>query len=132
MTIKIDQALVKSFDDGGFGLTTAYENDGFTPTKGTAFAALRVFMNEIKGFTLSDLDSVTGVFQIALNYPAGNGAIAAKTMENTIFAAYPVGKTLTYSGQSLEITGKHRWQARPENGWFRLLLRLNFVAYVPR
>ncbi len=132
MSLKLDQALVKSFIDGAFGLPIAHENTGYAPTAGTAFAELRVFMNSERAYTLASKNDITGLFQVALNYPDDGGAIEAKTMAESIIDAYPIGLNLTYSGQSLEITERQRASAAPVNGWYRLVLRFNFVAYLPR
>ena len=127
-----DQALVQSFIDGAFGLPIAYENEDYAPVAGTAHAELMIFKNEQRGFTLSDLDDETGLLQIKLKYPTGAGALDAKTMEAAIFAAYPIGAVLTYGAQSLEVRGKHRLSAGEDGGWYALVLRINFVAYLPR
>ena len=130
--MKLDQALVQSVIDGSFGLPLAYENEDYTPTAGTAYAALTVSENEKRGFTLNDTDSITGYLQINLKYPLGATAITAKSKAADIFAAYPIGKVLTYSGQSLEITGTHRVSAAPVDGWYEIALRINFEAYLAR
>lgn len=132
MSTKLDQALVQSFIDGAFGLPVAHENDGYTPVAGTAYAELTVTSNEEKGFTLNDLNDITGYLQVALNYPTGAGAIAAKTTRDAIVEAYPIGTVLTYSLQSLEITGIQQPNPAPRDGWYRRLIRINFVAYLPR
>lgn len=132
MTLAIDQALVQSFIDGAFGLPIAHENAGYIPTAGVAFSELRVFLNPERPFTLAGKNSITGLLQVVLSYPTGNGAIAAKTMAETISDTYPIGRKITYGGQSLEITEKQRASAAIVNGWYRLALRFNFVAYTPR
>lgn len=132
MSILIDQALVQSFIDGDFGLPVAHENDGYNPTAGTAFAALSIVKNDERALTLNDLDDVTGFLQINLRYPSGAGAIPAKTMEQSIFDLYPIGRTITRTNQDLEITGRTRVSARVDDGWYLLVLRINFVAILPR
>jgi len=132
MSLSVDQALVQSFIDGAFGLPIAHENDSYTPTAGTPFAELRVLKNPTRLMTLADSDKTTGFLQIALNYPAGDGAIAAKTKEQEISAAYPIGRAVTYAGQDVLIVGRQRANAAPQNGWYRLVIRLEFVAITPR
>jgi len=132
MSTKIYQALVQSFIDGAFGLPIAYENDDYSPIAGTAYAELEVAENAENGFTLNDLNDETGYLQIGLNYPTGAGAIPARAMETTIADAYPIGTVLTYGGQSLEVTGVQRPSPAPRDGWYRRLLRINFVAYIQR
>jgi len=132
MSTEIHQALVQSFIDGAFGLPTAHENDDYKPVAGTAYAELEVVENSENAFTLNDLNDETGYLQIGLNYPTGAGAIPAKTMETTIADAYPIGTVLTYGSQSLEITGIQRPSPAPRDGWYRRLLRINFIAYLAR
>lgn len=132
MSTKLDQALVQSFIDGAFGLPIAHENDDYKPKAGTAYAELSVVKNSENGFTLNDLNDITGFMQIGLNYPTGAGAIPAKTMETTIADTYPIGTVLTYGAQSLEITGIQRPTPAPRDGWYRRLLRINFTAFLPR
>ncbi len=132
MSVKLDQALVQSFIDGAFGLPIAHENDDYSPVAGTAYAELEVVNNLEKGFTLNDLNDITGYLQIGLNYPTGAGAIPAKTKKTEITDAYPIGRVLTYSLQSLEISGIQQPTPAPRDGWYRRLIRINFVAYLPR
>lgn len=132
MSVKLDQALVQSFIDGAFGLPIAQENDDYDPVAGTAYAELTVALNPENGFTLDDLNDITGYLQIGLNYPTGAGAITAKLKATEITDAYPIGRVLTYSAQSLEIASISRPNASPRDGWYRRLIRINFVAYLPR
>ena len=132
MSVKLDQALLQAFIDGAFGLPIAQENDGYTPTPGTAYVELEVMKNSENAFTLNDLNDNTGLLQVAFNYPTGEGAIAAKDKRDEVSDAFPIGEVLTYAGQSLQITGKQTPKAAPRAGWYRLLLRINFVAYLPR
>lgn len=132
MTIKIDQALIQSFIDGAFGLGISHENEDYAPTVGTAHVELKVMQNEVTPFSLDNLDDLTGLFQFTLKYPTNTGAIAAKTKCTEIFTAYPVGRELTYGGQTLKITGKQRVLAYPNGSWYNVVGRLNFVAILPR
>jgi len=132
MSVKIDQAFISDFQGQSFGLPIAYENAGYEPTPGTEYVALWVFQNTISPADLDDTDEVTGVFQFTLRYPEGKGAIPAKAMADTIFAAYPAGRRITYSGQAVTITGKERVEAMPEDGWFKVVGRLYFTAGTAR
>lgn len=132
MSLKIDQAFTGDFIAQGFGLPIAHENDGYEPTPGTPYVALRIFANAVLPYTIGTHDDTTGLFQFSLNYPEGNGAIPAKTKAETIFAAYPVGRKLAYGGQLIHVTGHQRFDASPADGWFRVVGRINYRAFLTR
>lgn len=132
MSIKIEQGLIDHFIDQSFGLPIAHENDDYTPTAGTAYVALKVFPNEETGLDITNTNQTTGFFQFTLRYPVGAGAMTAKTMRESIFAAYQVGQTITYSGQQITITGRYAFDAAPEDGWFKVIGRINYSALIDR
>lgn len=130
MTLKVYQAFVSDFITQAFGLPIAHENDDYTPTKGTAWVQLRVFLNAIERVGLSDTDDITGAYQFTLHYPLGEGAIPARTQAEAIFAAYPNRRRFTYSGQQVEITGSELFSAAPDDGWYQVVGRIYFRAFV--
>lgn len=133
MTAILHQAFISAWRAGAFGLTTDEdENSHYTPTKGTAWAQIRCLQNPREAFTLSDLDNTTGVWQFVLYYPTGEGAHAARAKADAVFAAFPIGRRVTYSGQVITITGHHSVSAEPEAGWFKLVCRLTFEADLAR
>lgn len=132
MTTKIDQAFVSDFIAQAFGLPIAHENAEYTPTAGTPYVELRVFHNETLPADLSTTNDTTGVFQFTLRYGEGNGAIPAKLQRDTIFAAYPIGRRLTYSGETVTIKGHEPFDATPEQGWFKVVGRISFHGDAPR
>lgn len=132
MMLRIDQAFVSDFITQAFGLPIAHENVDYTPTAGTPYVEVRTFQNAVLPADLATLNDTTGLFQFILRYPEGAGAIPAKAQADTIFAAYPVGRRLTYDGQSLTITGYERPEAVPEDGWFKVLGRIYYRADIAR
>jgi len=132
MSVKIDQALVDHFIDQSFGLPIAHENANYTPSPGTEYAEVRTLPNDVLPADLATNNDTTGVFQFILRYPEGVGAIPAKTQADTIFAAYPIGGRIAYSGQSLTVTGHSRPDAVPEGGFYKVVGRIFYTADIPR
>lgn len=132
MTIKIDQGFVSTFIAGSFGLPIAHENAAYSPTAGTAYAELKLFPNDILPADLTNTNDTTGIFQFVLRYPEGTGAIPAKTKADEIFAAFPIGSVIIYSGQRLTVTGQSRPDAIPEDGWFKIVGRITYQADIAR
>lgn len=128
--LKIEQALVDSFIRCHFSLPIAHENADYTPTPGTPWVSLKVFQNQVSPTGIADQSDTTGVFQFSLYYPLGQGAIPAKSQAETIFAAYPLRTSITYSGQVVTITGQELFDAAPFDGWFRVVGRLEYRAYL--
>lgn len=132
MGVEIDQALVKTFIDNITGLEIAHENDDFTPTAGTAYAELRVLQNDTTPLNLKDTNETDGVFRVLLNYPSNGGAIAAKSKADTIFSTFKIGASLTYSGVTLTIVSNQRQPGLVEEGWYRIILTMNYRAFIAR
>lgn len=130
--IEVDQALIQTFIDNSFGLPIAHENQQYTPTAGTAYVELRVLQNDITPFTLKDSDETDGVFRIRLFYPADTGAVTAKQKADAIFSVYKIGATLTYNNVNLTVMSNQRQPGLAEDGWYQLVLTINYRAYLAR
>lgn len=132
MSIKIDQAFIQSFIDGAYGLETAYQNQPYTPTAGTPYAELLNIPNDITALDLKDTNETDGLFRIILRYPVDSGAFAAKNEAETIMANYPIGSSVSYSGQSARITAVNRQQGVVEESWYVTLITISYRAFIPR
>lgn len=130
MTLRTYQAFVDDFRTQAFGLPVAHENDDFTPTPGTAWVRLRFFENEVTPVGHTSIDDETGLFQFTLHYPLDEGAIPARTMADTILSAYPPRRLFSYSGQQVEVTGALIFDASPVDGWYQIVGRVNYRAFV--
>lgn len=130
--IEIDQALVEAFIDGSFGLPIAHENAQYSPVAGTAYAELRVLQNDRTPFAVDGIDETDGVFRVRLFYPADKYSISAKTKADAIFAVFKIGKKLTYGGTTLRITSNQRQPGLAEDGWYQLVLTINYRAFITR
>tara|TARA_R110000765_G_scaffold7650_3_gene24961 strand:- start:831 stop:1229 length:399 start_codon:yes stop_codon:yes gene_type:complete len=132
MSIKIDQAFVDSFINASFGIEIAYQNQSYTPTAGTAYAELLNIPNDITALDLNDTNETDGLFRVILRYPVDSGAIAAKTKAEAIMDNYPIGSSVSYSGQSARITAVNRQQGVVEESWYVTLITISYRAFIPR
>lgn len=130
--LKIDQALISAFIDGGVGLPIAHENIDYAPTAGTAYAELLVLQNDVTPATLADSNDTDGVFRVILRYPIGGGAVAAKTKADQVFTAFAIGQRLSYDGVTLTILRNSRQPGVAEEGWFSLVLDMPYRANIVR
>ena len=132
MSIKVDQALIQSFISAAFGLPVAHENIDYTPTVGTAYAEITVFDSGTEALDLSHTNERIGLFQCVLRYPINTGAVAAKTKAEAIFNRFEIGSKHTYSGQDVWITAHDRQPGYPENGWYKIVMRMRYRAFITR
>jgi len=132
MTIKVDQALISGFIAGAFGLPIAHENLPYTPVAGTAYAEIIVFDAGTAALSLNDSDEQIGIFQVILRYPLDAGAVPIKTTAEALFTYFKIASRHTYSGQSVEILGHDRGAGRAVDGWFQIVCRMRFRAFVDR
>ena len=132
MTVRIDQALTKRFIDSAFGLPIAHENAPYSPIAQTAYAELRVLQNDVTPANLKHSNESDGVLRVILRYPAGKGAVAAKTMGDNIFSEFTIGQRITYSGATVIITSQQRQPGVQEDGWFVIVLSMAYRAYLSR
>lgn len=133
MSNKIDQAFTQAFITAAFGLAIVHENMNYKPDEGTAYAELRLIPNDITPLTLADTNETDGLFRVWLRYPQGTGAVAAKTMADTIFATFPIGGKVTYGGQSATITRHNRMAGTlTDENWYELTLSIGYWAAITR
>jgi hypothetical protein len=132
MPVKIDQALVDTFIDAGFGLAIAHENLPYSPVIGTPYAELIVLQNDTTMFSLHHSNQTDGVFRVILKYPVDSGSIAVKQKADAIFEVYKIGRKLTYDGVSLTIVNHSRRNGVAENGWYSVVLTIAYRAFIKR
>ena len=123
--IEAQQAFVSDFITQAFGLPIAYENDDYDPTPGTPWVAIRTFPGQtFPGAIAGTQPEQAGFFQFVLNYPTGEGAMAAKLKAQDIFDAYPIARRVTYGGEAARVTSYQQFDTSPQGGWFQLVGRI--------
>ncbi len=133
-TQKIDRALVAAYVAGAFGLSTAYENEAFTPPTDTAWAELFVVPNQPSVATLGDAgsDAHDGIMQINLNYPAGSGRHKVAEMVDRLRAHFKAGARFDYHGQQVVVSSCGAGPGRQVDGCYQRVVTINWYARTPR
>lgn len=132
---KIEAALRQAFSSGGFALPVAQENVVYKPQAGTAWAELFIIPNRPAAVTLGDSgqDEYTGIMQVNLNYPLGEGSGLAAQKADEICAVFKGGAAFTYDSQTVHIrnSGKDR-VAQNINGFYQTTLTITWYARYTR
>lgn len=147
MSIAIDQAFIDTVLSGGLALDVVHENGlysewsgsayasvqgAYTPSADSGFMEIRHFPASTIDFSLSDSDESVGLFQAIFKYPADTGAIAIKQKAEAFLALFTIGAPLTYSGQNVYPTAKNRDGGRIEGGFYQVVCRVNYRAFIAR
>lgn len=123
--LEAQQAYIGDFISQSFGLPIAHENANYEPTPGTAWVRLRCFPGQVvPGALNADAQETAGFWQFTLHYPTGEGAIGAKSQAQTIFDAYPLGRRVSYGGETFRVTALQQFDASPQGGWFQVVGRI--------
>ena len=132
--LKIDQAFLTAWltTNSEFGLPTAYENQDFSADPELAYAEVFLIQNALDMLTINDMDETSGIFRAILRYPVNAGAIAAKTKAQEIIDAFSIGTNVPYSGQSVIITKTSREKGFNENGWYKIVVSVQYIAFITR
>lgn len=132
--LKIDQAFITAWKttNSEFGLPTAYENKHYKPTQDAAYAEIFMLPNDSEALSLADSDETSGIFRVILRYPVGKGAFAAKNKAQEIINAFPIGTGVPYSGQSAIITKTSRQKGVNEDGWYKIVVSIQYFAIITR
>lgn len=147
MSEAIDQAFIETILNGGLAIDVVHENGLYSVWSGSAYSHLsgvytpdanrehceiRNFPAMRSPFSLAHSDEETGLFQIILKYPADIGAHTIKAKAEEVLALFTAGGTLTYSGQDTFIESKTRDGGRIEGGFYQIVVRINYRAFVSR
>lgn len=132
MSIKIDKLWIKEFVDADFDLPIAHENFKYKPTGKTAYAELLLLPNDIVGATLADTNETSGVFRVILRYPVNKSSGPAKVKAESIMAAFPVNSRKTYDGQVVTILSVGRQEGVSEDGWYKIVVSIAYMALIER
>ena len=147
MTIKIDQALIDTVLSGGLAIDVVHENGLYSTWSGSAYVSsqgvytpatdrehieIRNFPASSIAFSLKDSDESVGMFQAIIKYPADIGAITIKQKAEAFLALFTIGTALIYSGQKVYPTSKNRDGGRIEGGFYQIVCRVDYRAFVAR
>lgn len=128
----IQSALIKAWNDGNFGLTTLLPDRNEAPT--TDHARLSFIPADNTPATMGDdgTNEVAGIFQADIMMRTGRGNGEILDVVDTVCAAFPSGRRVSYNGQQVIIWGAALNGPKSEGGWLRATVSINFAAYVRR
>ena len=147
MSIKIDQALIDTVLSGSLAIDIVHENGLYSTWNGSAYVSSQGVYSpqtdrehiEIRNFpansiplSLNNSDETVGLFQAIIKYPADIGAITIKQKAEAFLALFTLGTALTYSGQKVYPTSKNRDGGRIEGGFYQIVCRVDYRAFVAR
>ncbi len=126
------ESILQSYRDKSFGLTIAEENKLPTTSSRTPFCQLRIFDAGISPLDLNSCDQQILIMQVSLNYPAGTGDEAIKIKVKEIIDSYSFNDRLSGSGFFAVVDAKNYFNGVVEQGWYRVIIRINFLIYMDR
>ena len=147
MSINIDNALTSAILAGGLAIDVVHDNGiysewggsaythsqgVYTPDANREYCEIKVFPASTTPFSLATTDEERGLYQVIVKYPADTGAIAAKTKAEEILGLFDPNSGLTSGGQKVHIISKTRDGGRVDGGFYQIVIRVEYRAYVAR
>ena len=147
MSLKIDQALNSTTLNGGLAIDLIYENGAYVVWDGAAYVEkkgayptetdrehleLRNFPASSIPLSLKHSDEYVGMFQAIIKYPADVGAIIIKQKAELFLDLFTLGTAVIYDGQKVYPTSKNRDGGRIEGGFYQIVCRVDYRAFVAR
>jgi len=147
MSIKIDQAFTSLMLGGSLGIDIVHDNGAYSAWDGVSYTSKRgvykpqarrefmemtTFQASKAAFSLADTDDAVGFYQCILKYPADVGAIIVKQKAEQVLNLLKVGSKPTYAGQKINIISNNRDGGRVNGGFYEIVIRANYRAFVTR
>lgn len=147
MSIAVDQALTDTVLSGGLALDIVHENGiysqwsgsaygdkqgAYIPNANTGFIEIHNFPAGVTDFSSNTSDEFVGIFQGIIKYPADGGSITIKQKAEAFLALFTIGSAIVYSGQNVYPTAKNRDGGRIEGGFYKIVCRVNYRAFIAR
>ena len=127
----ISAALDKHLNDMVGKPPIAWPNNEYTPVKGTLYARPTNLSGDFQQVTLGDSgeDQVTGIYQIDIFAPSGEGKYESSTMADLIADQFKRGANPTYNGVTLRVrSATLREGINENNGWYHTFIEVNYLA----
>lgn len=130
----INAALVELYQSAQTGLRTYWPSVNYDPPANQPHARAFFLTNQPipSSVGTGGLDANTGILQINLMYPDGEGIGNAVAMADTISQTFVGGTITTHNAQQVHILSCGIRQPDNADGWLRLIVSINWVAYVAR
>lgn len=151
MTQAVDQALIKAIVEGGLAIDIVHENgiysewggssythvdEPYAPQAGREFCEIRNFPALRTAQSLAHSDIETGILQIIFKYPSDTGAFDVKEKAEEAMDLFVIGESISYIDGSIDqdvyTESKTRDGGRNEGGYYQIVVRINYYAFVAR
>src|SRR3990172_11587594 len=133
---KVEAALQKAYRDAEFFAVgkTAFENELFTKPTAEAWCAVFFLQNLPSVSTLGSdgYDEVDGIFQVDLNFPLNKGTKESKDKADQFPNVFTPGDRLYFDNQEVLITSCGRSSGRPVDGWWKVVVTIQWYAQILR
>jgi hypothetical protein len=109
----------------------AWENDEYSPTKGTLYLKAVTLGDSSVQAELGDtgMDENVGVYQVDVVAPAGTGKNAGMVMTDLIGNHFKRGTYLTYNDRTVRIENVNSSEGIIADGWYTIPVSVNWIAY---
>ena len=131
---EIHKALTQSVIDLGLSAPIAHENVDFNPetVSGNQFLDVTLLTNEQDSLTKSELDEVTGIYQISVYTKSGGSVKEALQTVDAITDFYKHNVQLVSGSQTVVIINSGRNGGRNLNGWYIVDISVSFKSDIQR
>lgn len=132
---EIHQALTQSIIDLSLAAPLAHENKDFDPevdVTGDQFIDLTTLTNEQESLTKSELDEVTGIYQISVYTRSSTSIKESLQTVDTIMDFYKHNVSITSGSQTVVIINSGRNGGRNLNGWYIIDISVSFKSDIQR
>lgn len=111
-------------------ISTAYQNFGFTPVTGQPYQDVYLLPAEPNNWAMGDGSrQERGIFQINLQYPAGEGSAAAGARAELIRSLFRRGASFTKDGITVQIERTPEiGDGRADNGRWMVPVRIRWFC----
>jgi len=147
LSITIDQAFTDTLMTGGLAIDLVHENGAYSVWGGSAYTtSLGVYEPQARreyaeakhfpavrsGASLSNSDEHLGLYQVLVKFPDDIADFTAKTKVEAVLALFKPTTLLAYGGQTVEILSSSRDGGVNNGGFYEIMIRANYRAFVAR
>ena len=143
MSIAIEQAFISKILTGGLALDIVHDNGVYSvwngtsydsrqgvyePTNGRAYITIKTFSALQKRQDMKNTDFSVGTYQAIVKYPIGD--FAYRDMVQKVNGLF--GDVISYGSQVVNIIDKSIDGGRIENGFYQVVIRINYKAFIAK
>jgi hypothetical protein len=109
----------------------AWENVKFNPTPGTTWVRMTLLPGEQRPATAGLTPQVlySGLFQVDVFAPEGDGAADADALADAIRSSYSPGDSFTSGSTVARINWSERAQGQADHPWYRVSVTISWYTY---